>query len=272
MAKKSKGWLKGCAIGCGVLVLIPVLIVLAVSVRTCVPLRTASRDLGRLEEKFGPPGAFAPPADGAIPDPRIGAFLEVRQAMMAPCERFQGLWEKMERVEQLDEAESLSGREVADTTKALGGAAAEIAPFVGEFFEQRNRSLLEAEMGLGEYSYIFVLAYHEQLLDRTIHRELFTEGGLFSPEAQATLRTILTHQLDQLTTDRVDDDLRRQLEREIDAMEQDPQRVPWQDGLPTPIESALEPHREQLDDSFCKATAGIALDHSSRRALIIALY
>jgi len=191
---------------------------------------------------------------------------------MVPCERFEGIWEKMERVEQLDEAESLSGREVADTTKGLGGAAAEITPFVGEFFEQRNRSLLEAEMGLGEYSYVFALAYHEQLLDETIHQELFTEGGLFSQETMATLRTILTRQLERLTVGGADDDLRRQLEDEIDAMKRDPERVPWQDGLPAPIEISLEPHREQLDRVFCKATVGIALDHSSRRALIIALY
>jgi hypothetical protein len=178
----------------------------------------------------------------------------------------------MRRVEQLNEADSLTGREVAETTKGLAGASAEIAPFIGEFFEQRNRSLLEAEMGLGEYSYIFLVAYRDQLLDEAIHDELFSEGGPLAPEVQVTLRTMLTHQLERLEADGGTGDPRQRLEHEIEAMEQDPSRLPWQDGLPAAIETALAPHRGQLDAAFCSATAGIAMDRNSRRALIIALY
>jgi hypothetical protein len=272
MAEKSKGWLKGCAVGCGVLVLIPVLIVLVVGVRTCAPLRSANRDLARLEERFGPPDAYTPTADGAIPADRVQVFLEMRESMRGLCERMQGTWEQMRRVEQLDESETVTGREVAETTKGLAGASAEIAPFVGEFFEQRNRSLLEVQMGLGEYSYIFMMAYRDQLLDEAIHDELFSEGGPLAPEVQATLRTMLTHQLERLTADGGADDARQRFEDEIEAMAQDTSRLPWQDGLPAAIETALAPHQEQLDEAFCKSTAGIALDQSSRRALIIALY
>jgi hypothetical protein len=212
MAEKSKGWLKGCAVGCGVLVLIPVLIVLVVGVRTCAPLRSANRDLARLEERFGPPDAYTPTADGAIPADRVQVFLEMRESMRGLCERMQGTWEQMRRVEQLDESETVTGREVAETTKGLAGASAEIAPFVGEFFEQRNRSLLEVQMGLGEYSYIFMMAYRDQLLDEAIHDELFSEGGPLAPEVQATLRTMLTHQLERLTADGGADDARQRFE------------------------------------------------------------
>ncbi len=44
------------------------------------------------------------------------------------------------------------------------------------------------------------------------------------------------------------------------------------DGLPPDVERSLAAHRGRLDETFCRATAGIDLDRDSRRALAIALY
>jgi hypothetical protein len=272
MAERSRGWLKGCAIGCGVLALVPILGLLIVSVRTCVPLRSASRAQARLEALFGPPESFVPPPDGVVPAARIQAFLVVRRSLAEVCQHAEAMQQQMQRVEKLDGADSPSGREVAGTTKGLGEVAAGIAPLIAELFEQRNHALLEAGMGLGEYSYIFALAYREQLLGESIREVLFCADGPVAPEVLAALRAMLSHQLEASTSEERNEGEHRSLEREIRAMEADPQRLPWQDGLPDAIEVSLAPHRALLDAAYCGSTAQMDMDRHSRRAILCALY
>ncbi len=260
MGEGSRRWLKGCAIGCGSLALVLLLVVAAVGVRTCVPLRGAKRTMARLEARFGPAGSFVPFPDGAIPPGRLDAFLAVRSALSDTCPRFEAFLRRMERMEHLDET-ATSGREIAEMSRGFARAAAGIAPLIGKFFEGRNGALLEAEMGLGEYTYIFALAYRDRLLDESFRRELFSEGGPIGPEASEALRGMLATL-----------DAEAGAEAEIRRMERDPRRLPWQDGLPAAVESSLLTYRERLDRAFCSATAGIELDPDSRRAMFIALY
>jgi hypothetical protein len=100
--ERSKGWLKGCSIGCGGLALVSILGLVVVSVRTLVPLRSASRARAQLEARFGPPESFVPAADGAIPAERIQHFLDVRGSLDEPCARFRSAQLKMRRVETLE--------------------------------------------------------------------------------------------------------------------------------------------------------------------------
>ena len=265
MAKKPRGWFRGFAVGTGVLVLIPVLLLLVVGVRTCVPLGAAGRARTRLDERFGPPGSFTPSADGSIPHERIRAFLEVRGKLAAPCKQFETLQASMRRIDQLDE-EAPSGAELVGATRGLASVGAGITPTIGKFFEQRNNALLEAEMGLGEYTYIFALSYRNQLLEGTGH-ELFFDGGL-SPDVLAVLRAALSNQLALSTGS---DNEPGPLEREIRALQEDSKRLPWSERLPPAIEESQRPFRDQLDRAYCGATAGIDMDPDSRRAMIIAL-
>jgi hypothetical protein len=269
MGEGTRSLLKGCATGCGALVLVVIVALAVVTVRTCVPLQSAGRARARLEARFGPPESFTPAPDGAIPAERIETFLIVRRTLAPLCERFDSAQGKMRSVGELDEKETPSGREVADTTKGFAEVAAGIAPLVGEFFEQRNHALFDAGMGLGEYSYIFALAYREQLLDDSMREELFYQGGPISIDSLATLRSVLSHQLDESAAAAPG---RPSLEREIRAMEEDRLRLPWRDELPVYVARSLAPHRVRLDESYCRATAGIELDRDSRRALAIALY
>lgn len=264
MGERRRGWLKGCALGCGTLSLIAVLGLLAVTLRTCVPLGSASRARSTLDDRFGPPEAYRPAPDGSIPAERIEVFLDVRADLRASCAEFEALRAKMERVENLDEHPA-SGREVAGITRGFASVAVGIAPLIGEFFDQRNSALLDAGMGLGEYTYIFAAAYRDQLHDEATRRELFFEGGI-SPEVTAALRAVLSNQLAESAEPSA------KLERDIRLMTHDPQLLPWADGLPEPLERSLAPYRERLDAAYCNATAGMALDQGSRRAMIIALY
>jgi hypothetical protein len=248
-----------------VVALIPVLALVVVSVRTCVPLGIAGRARVQLDEQFGPPESFTPSSDGSITAARVRAFLEVRGKMAASCEQFEIMQAKMRRVEAIDE-EAPSREQLVGATKGLASVGAGITPFIGEFFEQRNKGLLEAQMGLGEYTYIFAVSYRSQLEE--LGDELFFEGGL-SPEVLAMLRGALSRQL--VVSTGSDDAARRLLEQEIRAAQDDPRRLPWPEQLPPAIEESLRPFRDQLDRTYCSATAGIDMDPDSRRAMIIAL-
>jgi len=270
VGEKSINWLKGSAIGCGVLLAFPLLAVIVVSLRTWVPLRASAKSLAHLEERFGAQDAYVPAADGAIAGPRILAFLDVRRSLVGLCDEFniaQGTFRSV-----VDPEELPSAREVAGTTRGFAGTAVEISPLIGRFFKQRNLALLEAGIGLGEYSYIYALAYREQFLDESIEEPLFAQGGPISPEVGEVLRVILAHQVDSLVQGADADARRRDLDAEILAMEQEPQRLPWHDGLPAAVEASLQPYREPLDAAFCLNIAGIEMDPDSRRALYIALY
>ena len=235
---KSKTWVKGFALGCGGVLLIPIGIVTLVGVRTLVPLRTASRNLDLLESRFGSAESFRPALGGAIPGDRVDAFIDVRLSLEDSCNRFAAMQKRMQRVETLDERDP-TAEEIAATTGELAGVAFEITPFIGKFFKQRNHALVEAGMGLGEYTYIYAAAYHEALQDESLNRMLFSEEGPFSSEVQATLSAILSDRLDVLTS--------------------------------VSVERSLNPFRSRLDDLFCASTVGLDLDRDSRRALIIAL-
>ena len=265
-------WVKTFSIGCGLLVALPIVAVLVVTLRTWVPLQSSGSSLAKLDEQFGAQIEFVPAPDGAVDPSRIVTFLEVRQSLHEICEEINAIERELGRVDNLEEEHSEpSPREVAGVTRMLAGLAAEITPIVGRFFKERNRALLDAEIGLGEYSYIFALAYREQFQDESIHRPLFSDDGPLSAKAAEALRAMLTHQRDSLADETDAESRRRELSAEIQAMQQDSQRLPWQDRLPAEIDASLTPYRKQLDEAFCLNSAGIEMDPDSRRALYIAL-
>ncbi len=264
MGQQPRGWFRGCTCGCGLLLLLSFMALLTIGVRTCVPLRHAERSRAELDERFGPPESFTPAADGSIPADRLQRFLEIRGRLADQCVKFTTMQTKMQRVDGIGDEEP-SGKTVVDATKGLASVGIGIAPAVGEFFEHRNQALLDAGMGLGEYCYIFAIAYRRQLAGPPEY-ELFFDGDL-SPDVLSTLRAALSNQLRLVQTD---DGTRDALERELRALHDGPPRLPWSEQLPRPIEQSLAPLRQQLDEGYCSATAGIEMDPDSRRAMAIA--
>ena len=73
---------------------------------------------------------------------------------------------------------------------------------------------------------------------------------------------MLYNQLEKLSTSEssdIPDEWREALKAEIEAMEADRFRLPWQDGLPNVIESSLKPFRYQLQQSYNKMTNPLEL-------------
>ncbi len=217
-----------------------------------------------LEERLGSIRNYTPPLDGAVPTERLETFLSVRESM-AP------------------EREALAAA-VADFAPAVGEggtigglhaakAAMRMAPRVLEFVSERNKVLLDAEMGLGEYTWIYWLTCH---------------GWLGHPPGESTLHDILEEQSGAGSNVRMDihgwdaEEMKRELRRDVTAMvrnlhealeaepepgelseivaaelariDDDPYRVPWQDGLPEALTIGLEPYRGRLEASYSPAT------------------
>jgi hypothetical protein len=54
------------------------------------------------------------------------------------------------------------------------------------------------------------------------------------------------------------------LAREIAALEADPRRFPWQDGLPAVVEHSLDPYRERLNESYSSLCNAIEIGLARR--------
>jgi hypothetical protein len=126
-------------------------------------------------------------------------------------------------------------------------------------------------MGLGEYSFIYAMAYHRQLLAPDTEARLFT-GSAANRRVRAELAGMLRRQFEAaLATEEVDAAWLSALEAEAAALEDDPERLPWQDGLPEVIETCFGPYRQALDDSYSPATAEFDLLNSTVRNFGLAI-
>ena len=160
---------------------------------------------------------------------------------------------------------------------------------IAEFMKGRNQALLDAGMGMGEYYYIYVIGYFSWLgkhpgdgpdfqidesgsdeirvgeLDREEVRE--ERRDLFIRRIHRMLLPMLHNQLDKLASGGVSEaqsGWRASLEAEIQAMEKDRFRLPWQEGLPARTEASLEPFRSRLEQSYNAMTNPLELTWEQR--------
>jgi hypothetical protein len=271
VGKINPGALKGCAILAAVIVGVPLLIVGVVGVQTWIPLQEAGETLNELDRSLGSEATYFPAQSGEIPAERMELFLKLRTSLVTACDDYGQVRKGFDAVALLEENESSPPEEVGDVAVGLGGAALAITPFLARFFELRNDQLLAASMGLQEYSYIYAVAYHDLLLSETTLNEIFSDGKALSPEASNMLRGCLTRQLEATVKAGGEVPIRRALEAEGKKMEEDSTRLVWQDDLPDAVLASVLPYRDQLDKTFCGATAGLEMEREARRALWIAI-
>lgn len=268
MDESSGSWLKGCAMGCGALVLLVVVLATVGVFRVLRPLQSAVDARTELESRFGTEDSFTPSPNGTIDPARIEAFLAVRAAVADTCARLTASTAAMARMEELDRQENPSRTEVLRLAAGATRGAMGIASLMGELFERRNEMLLSSGMGLGEYDYLYVVAYQGQLAsDRP--RTGILDGSPVNRRVHDVLGAMLARQLEAARADGLPDSWLSVLEAEVAAMAADPARSPWQDGLPPSIAGSLAPFREALDATFCAAATEVALLRNVRRGLAV---
>jgi hypothetical protein len=275
----TKKWLIGCGIGCGAIILI--LIILGAGgyffFRNMVAgFRDSEAIMSTLTDRFGKIGDFCPDPDGAIKADRIEAFLSVRDTFAPVREKvavtFKGL--KQEKAE--GEIELKRSNILKMVRLGVG-----VIPQIAELLKNRNQALLDKGMGIGEYYYIYVIAYYSwlkkspedgpdvQLVEYEERRDYRDRKEFLEMRREVMLKRVnrqvlpmLSNQLKKL----VESDKsgaqakwRKKLEAELKAMESDRARILWQEGLPSALEASLRPFKERLEASYSIMTNSLEI-------------
>jgi hypothetical protein len=272
-SSSTKKWLIGCGIGCGAVIIIVVILLASgyFFVKNIVDeFKNTEAMTEVLTERFGRITDYCPDPDGAIRPERIEAFLSARDAFSPVREKIAKNLETLSQKKDIDDVEVGKPRSML-TMLRLGFG---IIPQTAEFIKTRNEALLGAEMGLGEYYYIYVVTYYSWLgknpedgpgfqivgpdeerdfdyWDREDSKEMRREHLL--RRLNRMLLPMLHNQLEKLNTEgdaETLEDWRQMLKKEIEILEQDKERILWQDSLPNVIEDSLHPFRAQLEASY----------------------
>lgn len=263
MSEPRKNKRKGCLLGCGLAIALLVVAVIALWFGPLKYVRQAKQVEQTLVDTLSPVSEFVPAADGAIPSDRLELFLQVRQnlhiltpGLLPDMEQFQ----EMARVEQ---DENVSDSKVVGELFRSIKSATSFGPKFLEYQTTRNESLLEAKMSLGEYFYIYLLAYHAQLSSI-----LQTDPTcIMDDRTVAEIARILYNQQEALDGGPVfdrDAGLSMALGGQISALEDGSCCLPWQDELPPSVASSLMPFQTRLDALFCAEVVQLDLKQKNR--------
>lgn len=268
MGEKNWGCFKQSALGCGGLVVLAVAIPLVLAVMILPPMNRAVEARAELEAAFGTQATFVPPATGAPSPDRIEVFLDIRRSLSSACEDFWDAEKQVGKLEAFDDQENVSKiavmRQAMSTSKTMMG----MGPLIGHFFETRNQALVDARMGLGEYTYIYVMAYGGEIVNPSTKLQVFGPT-VANRRVRQALTSMLRNQLERLQEEGGSEHAAGTVAAEISALEDDPKRIPWQDGLPPEIAESLLPYREELDQAYCGSTSPFELMINEKRAFAI---
>jgi hypothetical protein len=268
MTKTSHKWLIGCGAGCGLVVVVVAALIAgaALYIRDKFHVvREAGDSRKQLVSAYGEAEAFVPPGDGAITPERMAAFLSVRYSLEDAQARVDAAFADFP-------TELLKRRRQSFGTalEMLRGVSALITP-IGEYVNRRNRALLDKRMGLGEYAYIYSVAYYSWLghspedgprvLSEAGEPErdrLLSADSTFGPDNLRRYYRRLTLRLLENQAANLRGDERAKwgpaLKEEIDRIERNLGTIAWQDNVPLQIDRSLEPYRSRLEATYHSST------------------
>jgi len=159
-------------------------------------------------------------------------------------------------------------------------------PQIAGYYRVRNEALLKSGMGLGEYYYLYAITNYSWLGKRPEDGPDFQLVGEESgrhyswsrdgDEDEEQVKDVLDRrryrvmkavhrfmipmmerQLDAVGD--YDTSWKRDLKKEIDALDDDRDRIPWEDGLPGRISGSFEPYRSRLESSYSRVLNALEL-------------
>ena len=148
------------------------------------------------------------------------------------------------------------------------GVLGDLIDGIGVYLQARDRALLERGMSVGEYVYLYTLAYHSWLGHEPgegaevrsepegVRIDAFDDDALFGDAA--VRRRYRRHVLGMLARQgdtaanapQPDEAWLAALREESHRMEVDPGRVLWRDSVPPAIEASLSPFRRRLEATW----------------------
>ena len=231
----------------------------------------------RMETEYGHPSDFVPRLDGSIPPSRMEVFLAVRDEMSVVQQEVSGLFRTLD-------GENDAG--VIDKVKA----GMKFIPSLLIFIEERNNIMLNHGMGVGEYQYIYSLAYYGLLgkdpsdgpgfnvisddedSDRdswhwdvkaseddeeeiTAKREREVRRSVNRVQGQVVKNQLAALDEAGQVANLDIDTWRAELAAEAEAMDRESLRILWEEGIPAQIRASLEPYQIRLDETYDDMTS-----------------
>jgi hypothetical protein len=268
----------GCGIGCAVALLAGAgaCVLGALYLRhTFRGIEKASESHDALVGALGEVDAFVPPADGAPSPDRLELFLEVREATAPERHEAERL---LARIASLDLQEGSTAGRIRVGLGVLG----DLIDGIGVYLQARDRTLLERRMGVGEYVYLYTLAYHSWLghepaegaraeadgarIDAFDDDHLFGDVAVRRRYRRYVLGMIERQRDAAANAPGLDQAWRAALEEESRRMEVDPGRVLWRDNLPPTIADTLSPFRPRLEATWSAHTNRLELPLAEHEA------
>ncbi len=214
-----------------------------------------------LDDTYPSQETFTPNLNGAIPANRIERFLAVRRMLMPQCETFSEYRAAFQGMDELENAEEEPpAGEAMDRVGAVSSALWGMARTVGEYAIDRNQVLMENEMGHGEYTWIYVITYYSWLGNQP--EDFPVKHGdrtkIFHGRVLEQIRAMIERHVAELEA------LNPPVgggpwRAELDSLNRDENRIPFQDGLPSELQESLEPFRAELEQVFCPATGELEI-------------
>lgn len=269
MAGSGKKWLVGCGVGCGAMVLLGILLTVGGSIFMMRPFTKAIDAQEELVAEFGPRESYIPPPQGLTPD-RLEKFIAVRRSLVPLCGEFREIGDSFKAMDDLDK----DGQEPSkgEAFKAVGNVMGSVFGLIGNlgrFTEQRNLALIEQEMSLGEYAWIYVLVYnswlgHEPNQDFDDH-----EGRGYSTGERKLIRTLVLNHAEALSEAGMNDQAEI-WNNEAGVMVRTETGVPFKDrDLPASYIRQFLPFENELEALFCEATSSFELQRMKKKGLSI---
>jgi len=258
---------KGNRKGCFVIALIISFVIVSGFYFLTKGVRDAKHIEQTLIDRFGWAEDFIPPLDGSIDPQRIEAFIRVREAVQAGCADYQAVLISINSLEELESNQEDSASEVASTGLQGLKSAFSAGPKMVKFSTTRNQALLDEEMGLGEYLYIYLTAYGEQLDRESASDFSNTEEAYVSERARKEYAQILANQLLALETGELQSnypELVAALRAEIEALNDGSHMSPWPKGPIGEAQDSLNPYLQHLDNLYCSGIVKIELLQKNR--------
>lgn len=272
MAGKTRKWLLGCGLGCGGLIVLAIGGPLVLGLFLMPPLDRAIDAQKELAAALGAPDDHVPPA-GPVAADRLEAFLAVRRAVMPHCAAFEEFALNMGRMDDLGEqSDRPAGGEIVRAITSLTGSVLGLVGDIGKLNEARNRALLEQKMGLGEYTWIYTLAYHSWLGLPFPDRADGDDGegdGARVERLRATVLGLMRRHAGALA-DAGDVAAATLWRDEADRMERAAAEVPFgPGGLPANYAAAFETRGDELRATWCAPMAEYELGEVRRSGLTV---
>lgn len=277
----SHSWVGKTALGCGggcLLLVVVVGVASFVLVRdTTTGFESANEARAEIDERFGDVRAFTPAPGPAPAAEAVERFVAVREATQPARARLGTIFDRLPTSDaQAQELESKEGLAMFREVAGIAGAGFSLGGRMGDFFSARNDAMLEHEIGMGEYAWLYCLSYIAWLQhplapagmsdeDAPVEIDLGDELGSEAWDlVRVELRAMIERQFETLPPD-VPADWRETLAAEVELLRADEKRMPWQDGLPEAALTTLLPFRERLEATYHPQTHGLELARSRKR-------